>query len=104
MTAELETRIRQVRLSEGSDHERHSGPTSPSTKPKWGLYGMNWTSQNAILGDRKTPPEDLNPPVSPLARFPHSPFDPPAPRQVSPVSANPPYSASRPRFPPPNTI
>jgi len=61
---------------------------------------MNWSTQNTILGDRNTtPPQELNqPPISPLARFQQSPFDPPAPRQVSPSNATQPFSAARPRF------
>lgn len=104
MTAELETRIRQVRLSEGADLDRQSGPSSPSAASKWGFYGMNWTTQNSILGERNTPPQEQNqPPISPLARFQHSPFDPPAPRQVSPSNAAT-FSPSRPRFQPSQTI
>jgi hypothetical protein len=103
MTAELETRIRQVRLSEGADLDRQSGPNSPSAASKWGLYGMNWSTQNSgILGDRKTPPQEQNqPPISPLARFQHSPFD--APRQVSPSNASG-FPSSRPRFQPAQPI
>jgi hypothetical protein len=106
MTAELETRMRQVRLSEGSDPDRQSGPSSPSTTGKWGLFGMNWKTQNTILGDRNTtPPQELNqPPLSPLALFQPSPFNPPAPRQVSPSNATPGYAQSRTRFPRPNPL
>src|SRR5262249_14763865 len=100
MTAELETRMRQVRLSEGSDAEKNSGPSSPSTAPKWGLYGMNWNTQNPILGDRNTTHPQDQPPIPPLARFQPFSFDPPAPRQVSPANATQGYTASRPRFPP----
>ena len=104
MTAELETRIRQVRLSEGSDPDKHSSPNSPSTTSKWGVFGgMNWNTQNTnILGDRTTPPQEQNQPISPLARFQQSSFDPPAPRQLSPVNASQGYSNARPRFPPPH--
>jgi len=108
MTAELETRIRQVRLSEGSDLDRHSGPNSPSASTKWGLYGMNWNSPNPILSgggpntDRATPPQDQAQPLSPLARFQQSPFDPPAPRQVSPANASS-QAYGRSRFPPPTS-
>ena len=105
MTAELETRMRQVRLSEGSDPHGQSGPSSPSATSKWGLYGMNWNTQSTILGDRNTTPpqQDLvQPPISPLARFQHSPFDPPVPRQLSPTNTSQPFSPHS-RFPPPPT-
>ena len=108
MTAELETRIRQVRLSEASDLDRHSGPESPSATSKWNVFGMNWNSPSANIlsgssAERKTPPQDQNVPISPLARFQQSPFDPPAPRQVSPGAPNPStpsYTPSRARFQP----
>lgn len=104
MTAELETRLRQVRLSEGTDLDKQSGPNSPSAASKWGLYGMNWSTQNSILGDRNTPPQEQNqPPISPLARFQHSPFDPPSPSPLSPSNASA-FSASRPRFQPTQPI
>ena len=104
MTAELETRIRQVRLSEGSDPDRNSGPSSPSATSKWGVYGMNWNTQNPLLGERTTPPQEQNQPISPLARFHQSPLDPPAPRQVSPGALSQGYTSSRPRYQPPPPI
>ena len=104
MTAELETRMRQVRLSEGSDPDRNSGPSSPSATSKWGVYGMNWNTQNTILGERTTPPQEQNQPISPLARFHQSPLDPPAPRQVSPSAPSQGYTANRPRYQPPPPI
>lgn len=101
MTAELETRIRQARLSEGSDPDKNAGPLSPSTSSNWGFFGMNWNTQTNILGgERTSPPQEQNQPISPLARFQQSAFDPPAPRQVSPANASQGYTSSRPRFPP----
>jgi PSP1 C-terminal conserved region len=104
MTAELETRLRHARLSEGSDLDRQSGPSSPSTAPgKWGLFGMNWQTQSKILADRNTPPQETQPPLSPLALFQPSPFNPPAPTQVPTSNVSPGYSQTgRSRFPPPS--
>ena len=62
---------------------------------------MNWNTQTNILGgERTSPPQEQNQPISPLARFQQSAFDPPAPRQVSPANASQGYTSSRPRFPP----
>jgi PSP1 C-terminal conserved region len=104
MTAELEIRMRQVRVQE--EPER-SGPSSPSGSSKWGFFGgMNWnpTGQPPLRGERTTPPQDA-PPISPFARFQQSPLDPPAQttqRQVSSGSTSQPFnpSSSRPRYSP----
>lgn len=105
MTAELEPRIRQVRLSEGPDTDKHPGPNSPATGSKWGMFGMNWNTTNAILGERTSPPQDQNqPPISPLARFQQSPFDPPAERRVSPPNVSPGFSTTRSRFAGPQPV